>query len=66
MRLYGAITGFEIFFPFFTKNSVHFVNTYMISQKNGTADGLHSIKMPERPEIEDYIYLGYALLQNRK
>jgi hypothetical protein len=34
--------------------------------KSRTADEFHSIKMPESPDIEDYIYMGYALLQNRK
>jgi hypothetical protein len=34
--------------------------------KSRTADDLHSIKMPESPDIEYYIYMGYVCLKTEK
>jgi hypothetical protein len=38
----------------------------MISQKAEQLMSFRSISMPESPDVEDYIHLGYTLLQNRK
>jgi hypothetical protein len=61
-----CITGFQIFFSFCHKKEPPLYKYLDDITKSGTADELHSIKMPESPDIEDYIYMGYALLQNRK
>jgi hypothetical protein len=34
--------------------------------KSGTTDELHSIKMPESPDIEDYIYLVFFSVTKQK
>jgi hypothetical protein len=61
-----CITGFQIFFSFFTKKEPALYKYLDDITKNETADWLHSINMPESPDIEDYIYMSYALLQQKK
>jgi hypothetical protein len=60
-----CITGFQIFFSCFHKKEPALYIHLDDITKSGTAGELHSIKVPEIPDIEDYIYMGYALLQNR-
>jgi hypothetical protein len=57
---------FSNFLSFFHKKEPAFYKYLDDITKNGKDDGLHSIKMPKSTDIEDNIYLGYALLQNRK
>jgi hypothetical protein len=54
-------------FPFFFHKKEPALYKYLDDiTKSGTTDEFHSIKMPDSPDFEDYIYLVYALLQNRK
>jgi hypothetical protein len=61
--LYSAFYHWFSDFLFFFHKKETAVYKYLDGiTKSGAADELHNIKMPESPDIEDYIYMAYALL----